>query len=392
MPTAYLVSPRRTPIGSLGGQLAALTAIQLGVHAAKAALAAGGVPADAVEEVYLGNVVSAYLGQAPARQVALGAGLPQRTPCTTVNKVCASGMKAIALAAQTIELGQADVVLAGGTESMSNIPYYLPKARFGYRFGGGELVDGLQHDGLRDAYDEVAMGVSADETAAEVGLTREQQDEYALRSYRRAAEATDAGRLAAEIAPVSIPQRRGEPLTVARDEEYTKVKAEKVPKLRAVFTPEGTVTAANASTINDGAAVVLVVSEAALKRYGLEPIARVAGYADAAREPMRFPLAPNLAAPLALRRAGKEMKEMSLHEVNEAFAVVPLAYQRAFDVDPGTVNANGGAVSLGHPLGMSGARIVGALAHQLAAGGQAYGIASICNGGGGASAMVLERV
>ena len=392
MPTAYLVAPRRTPIGSFGGMFAGLSATQLGTSAVEGCLSAAGLPADAVEEVYLGNVVSANLGQAPARQVALGAGLGHGTPCTTVNKVCASGMKAIALAAQSIQLGHADVIVAGGFESMSQIPYYVPKARFGYKFGGGAFVDGLQRDGLQDAYDEVAMGVSADETAAECGLSREAQDEYAAASYRRAAAATDEGRLRAEITPVSIPQRRGEPQVVERDEEYTKVVFEKLPKLRPVFTKDGTVTAANASTINDGAAAVLVVSEAALKRYGLTPIARVAGFADAAREPMRFPLAPNLAAPRALERAGKRMADMKVHEVNEAFAVVPLAYRQAFDLDPDTVNPNGGAVSLGHPLGMSGARIVGALAHELYRGSAGYGIASICNGGGGASAMVLERV
>ena len=390
MSQAYLVAPRRTPIGSLGGRLASLTAVELGVHAAQAAVAASGIDPAVVEEAILGNVVSAYLGQAPARQVALGAGLAQTTPCSTVNKVCASGMKAIALAAQAIELGHADVILAGGFESMSRIPYYVPNARFGYKFGGGDFVDGLQHDGLRDAYDAVAMGVSADATAAEVGLSREEQDAYARTSYERAAAASADGRLAAEIAALPIPQRRGEPVLMTEDEEYTRVNFEKMPKLRPVFSKDGTVTAANASTINDGAAAVLVVSEAALERHGLTPIARIVSYADAAREPMRFPLAPNLAAPRALKRAGKSMSEMRLHEVNEAFAVVPLAYQRAFEVDPAFVNANGGAVSLGHPLGMSGARIVGALAHQLASTPGACGIASICNGGGGASAMVLE--
>lgn len=392
MPTAYLVAPRRTPIGSFGGQLASLKATDLGIHAAKACLESSKLPVEAVEEVFLGNVVSAFLGQAPARQVALGAGLATSVPCTTVNKVCASGMKAIALAAQTIELGHAEVALAGGFESMTSIPYYIPKARFGYKFGSGKLVDGLQHDGLTDAYDEVAMGVSADQTAAELAITREQQDEYAIESYRRAATAAASGALGIEIAPIAIPQRKGEDLTVDTDEEFSKVNFEKIPKLRAAFTNGGTVTAANASTINDGAAAVLVVSAAALQRYNLTPVARIAGYADAAREPMRFPLAPNLAAPRALDRAGKRMLDMQCHEVNEAFSVVPLAYCEQFDLDPATVNVNGGAVSLGHPLGMSGARIVNALACQLQANGNRYGIASICNGGGGASAMVLERV
>ena len=392
MSAVYLVAPRRTPIGSLGGALASLTAVELGSHAARAVLSASGLAPEAVDEVILGNVVSANLGQAPARQVALGAGLPQAVPCTTVNKVCASGMKAIAFAAQAVALGQAEVVLAGGFESMSQAPYYVPQARFGYKFGGSAFVDGLQRDGLEDAYAHVAMGVSADETAAECGLTREAQDEYAAQSYRRAAAATDAGRLAAEIAPIAVPQRKGDARLVDRDEEYAKVTFEKLPKLRPAFSKDGTVTAANASTINDGAAAVLVVSEAALKRHGLTPIARVASYADAAREPMRFPLAPNLAAPRALERGGIEMGEVGVHEVNEAFAVVPLAYQRAFGIDPAAVNPNGGAVSLGHPLGMSGARIVGTLAHELSPSGSRYGLASICNGGGGASAMLLERV
>ncbi len=391
MPSAYLVAPLRTPIGSFGGQLAGLTAVELGIHAVKAVLAKADLDPAAVDEVILGNVVSANLGQAPARQVARGSGLGDGVPCTTVNKVCASGMKAIAFAAQAIELGHADVIVAGGFESMSNIPYYVPKARFGYKFGGGSFVDGLERDGLQDAYDKVAMGVSADQTAAECGIGRGVQDDYAVESYRRSARATDAGRLGREIAPISLPQRKGDALVIDRDEEFTKVMFDKIPNLRPVFTKDGTVTAANASTINDGAAAVLVVSEAALKKYGLTPIARIAGYADAAREPMRFPLAPNLAAPLALKRAGKSMSDMGIFEVNEAFAVVPLAFTQAFDLDPARVNPNGGAVSLGHPLGMSGARIVNSIAHEFSFGESRYGLAAICNGGGGASAMVLER-
>ena len=392
MPQAYLAHPRRTPLGSFGGSLAALTAVQLGAHAARAVLAAADLDPAAVQTALLGNVCSAGLGQAPARQVALAAGLPHALPCTTVNKVCSSGMKAIALAAQAVELGHIDVALAGGFESMSNVPYYVPKARFGYKFGGGELVDGLQHDGLRDAYDEVAMGVAADQTAAAEGISREDQDAYTVRSYQRAAAKTADGRLGAEIAPIEIPQRKGDALVVDRDEEYTRVKFEKIPTLRPVFTPDGTVTAANASPISDGAAAVLVVSEAALKAHGLTPIARIAGYADAACAPMRFPLAPTLAAPRALDRAGVALGDIAVAEVNEAFASVPIAFQRALDLDPEIVNPNGGAVSLGHPLGTSGARIVNSLAHELALGGGRYGLAAICNGGGGASAMVLERI
>jgi len=379
-------------MGSFGGSLSSLSAVQLGAHAIKALLSRTGLDASEVEEVFMGNVVSANLGQAPARQAAIGAGLGHQVPCTTVNKVCSSGMKSIAFAAQAIELGQADVIVAGGFESMSNIPYYVPKARFGYKFGGGQLIDGLQRDGLSDAYDEVAMGVSADQTAAELGITREEQDDYAVKSYKSASAKTESGRFAEEIAPIDVPQRRGDAITVAHDEEFSKVKFEKIAKLRGAFSKDGTVTAANASTINDGGSALLVVSEAALKRYGLTPIARVAGYADAAREPMRFPLAPTLAAPKALERAGCSMQDMDLLEVNEAFAMVPIAFSRQLDVDPNRINVNGGAVSLGHPLGMSGARIVGTLMHELRLSGKKHGLAAICNGGGGASALVLESV
>ena len=392
MQAVYIASARRSPMGSFGGSLASLNATELGAHAVRAVLEDSGVPAADIEEVLLGNVCSANLGQAPARQAALAAGLPHSVPCTTVNKVCSSGMKTVMLAAQAVALGQADVMVAGGFESMSNVPFYVPKARFGYKFGGGQLVDGLQRDGLSDAYEQVAMGIAADQTASEVGITREEQDAYAVRSYQRAAAKTEDGRLAREIAPIAVPQRRGEDLVVERDEEFAKVKFDKIPALRPAFTKDGTVTAANASTINDGASALLVVSEAALKRYGLTPLARVAGYADAAREPMRFPLAPVAAAPIAAERAGVALRDVDVFEVNEAFAMVPLAFQRALDLDPERVNPNGGAVSLGHPLGMSGARIVGTLAHELSAGTRKHGLAAICNGGGGASALVLEAV
>ncbi len=392
MSKAYIVSAVRTPIGSFGGSLSSLSATQLGSHAVKVAISTAGIDPKQIEEVYLGNVVSANLGQAPARQAALGAGLSLDVPCTTVNKVCASGMKSIMLAAQTIELGHADVVVAGGFESMSNIPYYVPKARFGYKFGGSALVDGLENDGLKDAYDQVAMGVSADQTAAECSISREMQDEYAINSYKKAAKATESGRFRHEIAPISIPQRRGDDLVIDTDEEFTKVKFEKIPSLRPVFTKDGTVTAANASTINDGASALIVVSEKFLKQHKLTPLARIAGYADAAREPMRFPLAPTLAAPKALKRAGIKAGDVSASEVNEAFAMVPLSFTQQVEVDPATMNINGGAVSLGHPLGMSGARIVGSLAHELKLSGGKHGLAAICNGGGGASALVLEKV
>ena len=387
---AYLLSAVRTPMGSFGGSLASLSATQLGAVAVRAALERAGAGAEDVNEVLLGNVVSANLGQAPARQAAIAAGLGHRVPCTTINKVCSSGMKAVMLAAQSIQLGLADCIVAGGFESMSNIPYYVPKARFGYKFGGGQLIDGLQRDGLSDAYDEVAMGVSADQTAAEVGVSREDQDEYTVRSYKRAQAAINSGRFKHEIAAVHVPQRRGDDLVVDQDEEVAKVRFDKIPSLRPVFTKDGTVTAANASTINDGAAALIVVSEAYLKRSGREPLARIAGFADAAREPMRFPLAPVLAAPRALERAGISMNDIDFAEVNEAFAMVPLAFQRQLDLDPERVNVNGGAVSLGHPLGMSGARIVATLAHELKVSGKKRGLAAICNGGGGASALVLE--
>ncbi len=392
MSKAYIVSAVRTPIGSFGGSLSSLSATQLGSHAVKVAISTAGIDPKLIEEVYLGNVVSANLGQAPARQAALGAGLSLDVPCTTVNKVCASGMKSIMLAAQTIELGHADVVVAGGFESMSNIPYYVPKARFGYKFGGSALVDGLENDGLKDAYDQVAMGVSADQTAAECSISREMQDEYAINSYKKAAKASESGRFRHEIAPISIPQRRGDDLVIDTDEEFTKVKFEKIPSLRPVFSKDGTVTAANASTINDGASALIVVSEKFLKQHKLTPLARIAGYADAAREPMRFPLAPTLAAPKALKRAGIKAGDVSASEVNEAFAMVPLSFTQQVEVDPATMNINGGAVSLGHPLGMSGARIVGSLAHELKLSGGKHGLAAICNGGGGASALVLEKV
>ncbi len=390
MSKAYILSALRTPIGSFGGSLSSLSATALGSVAVKAALDAAQIEAHQVQEVFLGNVVSANLGQAPARQAALGAGLPHTVPCTTVNKVCSSGMKAIVFAAQAIELGQADVVVAGGFESMSNIPYYVPQARFGYKFGGGALVDGLVHDGLQDAYDEVAMGVSADQTAAECGIGREAQDAYAKRSYEFSARAAREGRSAKEIIPVAVPQRRGDDVSVSEDEEFSKVKFDKMPGLRPVFSKDGTVTAANASTINDGASALVIVSERFLKAHDLAPLARIAGYADAAREPMRFPLAPTLAAPKALERAGISMSHVDTLEVNEAFAMVPLAFADTLDVDPTKINVNGGAVSLGHPLGMSGARIVGTLAHELSLKKQRYGLAAICNGGGGASALVLE--
>lgn len=392
MKTAYIVSAKRTPMGSFGGALSSLSATQLGSLSIKAILEDSGVPVEAVQEVLMGNVCSANLGQAPARQAALGAGLPQTVPCTTINKVCSSGMKAIMLAAQAVQLGQSDVIVAGGMESMSNIPYYVPRLRWGSKYGHQEIVDGLQKDGLTDAYDHVVMGNCGDATADKYNISREAQDEYAIRSYERAAAATDSGAFADEIIPVSIPQRKGDPKIVAQDEEYKNVKFDKIPNLRPAFNKEGTVTAANASTLNDGAAAVLVVSENALNEYGLQPMAKILSYADAAHEPMWFTTAPTKAAPKALERAGLSKEDIGLYEVNEAFAVVAMAFAQECGVSYDQMNVHGGAVSLGHPLGCSGARITTTLLHALGAKGQEHGLATLCNGGGGASAIVVERI
>ena len=392
MKAVYIVAAKRTPIGSFGGSLAGLTAVQLGAAAMQGAISAAGIDAAAIQEVYFGNVCSAGLGQSPARQAAIAAGLSINTPATNVNKVCASGTKAIMLAAQSIMLGLNDVVLAGGMESMSNVPYYVPKARFGYKYGNAQLIDGLHHDGLEDPYQHKAMGVFADATAKKYDISREQQDEFAINSYKQVAANTDNGNLANEITPVSIPQRKGEPVVISTDEEYKNVKFDKIPGLRAAFTPDGTVTAANASTINDGAAALILVSEEKMKELGLTPLARVVSFADHEQEPEWFTTAPAFAVPKALERAGLNKSQISAFEVNEAFAVVPMAFNKLMDIDPSLVNCFGGAVALGHPLGASGARIVTTLINVLNTQGGQYGVAGICNGGGGASALVLERV
>ncbi len=390
--TVYIVSAVRTPIGSFGGVLAEVSATKLGAAAIQGALSKAGLSADAVNEVLMGNVVSANLGQAPARQAAFYAGLPNHIPCTTINKVCASGMKAITLGAQSIMLGLNEVVVAGGMENMSQIPYYLPNARWGYKYGHGELVDGLAKDGLTDVYNQFAMGVCADRTAAKYNISREQQDAYAVESYKRAAAATEAGQFEDEIVPVSVPQRKGDPVVVAVDEEYKKVHFDKIPGLRPAFTPDGTVTAANASTINDGAAAVILASEEAVKKYGLKPIARIRGFADAEQEPEWFTTTPTIAAPKALKMAGVEQSDIDYFEVNEAFSVVALAFQHVLDVTHEQTNIFGGAVSLGHPLGASGARIVSTLNNVLHQKDGTLGLAAICNGGGGATAIVIERL
>lgn len=392
MKKVYIVSAKRTPMGSFGGSLSSLSATKLGSIAISGALEAANVPADKVDEVYMGNVCSANVGQAPARQAALGSGIGENVPCTTVNKVCSSGMKTVMLGAQSIMLGHNDIVVAGGMESMSNIPYYAPAARWGSKYGDASLVDGLAKDGLTDAYSKTAMGISADATAEEFGISREAQDAFAIQSYKRAAAATDAGLFADEIVPVAVPQRRGDDLIVDKDEEYSKVRFEKIPNLRPAFTKTGTVTAANASTINDGAAALVLASEDAVKAHGLEPIAEIVGFADAAQEPKWFTTAPTLAAPKALERAGLGIGDVDYFEVNEAFAVVTMAFNQKLEVSEDKVNVNGGAVSLGHPLGASGARILTTLAHVLRQKSGNIGCATLCNGGGGASAIVIKRV
>lgn len=388
----YIVSAVRTPIGSFGGVLAPLSATQLGATAIKGALEKAEVPATEVEEVFMGNVVAANLGQAPARQAALYAGIGQHVPCTTINKVCSSGVKSIMFAAQSIMLGYADLIVAGGMESMTNIPYYLPKARYGYGYGNGEIIDGLAKDGLTDVYDQMAMGVCGDNTAVKHEISREEQDEYAINSYKRSAAATENGIFAKEIVPVEVPQRRGDPLIVKEDEEYKRVKFEKIPNLRPVFTKDGTVTAANASTINDGASALIIASKKKVEELGLQPVAKILAFADAAQEPKWFTTAPTLAAPKALQRAGLSFNDIDYFEVNEAFAVVPLAFNKILGLDAEKVNVHGGAVSLGHPLGASGARIVTTLNGVLQQKDAQIGMAAICNGGGGASALIIERV
>ena len=391
MKEVFIVSADRTPNGSFGGSLADLSATQLGSIAIKGALAKVGVPAELIEEVIMGNVVSSNVGQAPARQAAIGAGLPVNVACTTVNKVCASGMKATAYGAQSIMMGHADLVVTGGMESMSQIPFYVPKARFGYKYGHGELIDGLAKDGLTDAYDKGAMGIYADRTAVKYEISRAQQDEFAIRSYTRSAAATEGGKFATEIIPVEIKTRKGV-VVMSADEEYKNVSFDKLPTLRPAFSKDGTVTAGNASTINDGASALVLASAEKVKELGLTPLARIVSFADAEHEPEWFTTAPTKAAPLALKRAGLSMNDISFFEINEAFSVVTMAFAKEFGLSPEQVNIFGGAVSLGHPLGCSGARILTTLNSVLHDQNAKYGLAAICNGGGGASAMILEKL
>lgn len=390
MEKVFIISAVRTPIGSFGGGLAALSATQLGGIAIKEAVRRAGVPEDSVQEVYFGNVLSAGLGQAPATQAAKFAGLPD-IPATTVNKVCASGMKSIMLAAQSIALGQNDVVVAGGMESMSNVPYYLDKARTGYRLGHGQVTDGVVKDGLWDVYNDYHMGSAAELCAAECGISREEQDAYAIASYKRSQVAQQAGAFRPEIVRVEVTGRRGEVTVVSEDEEVNAVNFDRIPGLKPVFKKDGTVTAANASTLNDGAAALVLVSGSKLRELGLQPLARIAGYADAQQAPEWFTTAPSKAIPRALQHAGIDAGAVDYYEINEAFSVVSIANNRELGLPADRVNVNGGAVSLGHPLGASGARIVVTLLSVLAQNKARIGVAGICNGGGGASALVLDR-
>lgn len=388
----YVISAVRTPLGSFGGSLKDMSATQLGAAAIKGALEKAGVDANKVNDVLMGCVLQANLGQAPARQASMLAGLPVNVNCTTVNKVCASGMKSIALAAQSILLGDADIVVAGGMESMSNVPYYVPNLRWGNKYGNTNLVDGLAHDGLTDVYKNYAMGNAAELCASECGISREDQDAFAIESYQRSQAAINAGRFENEIVPVSIPQRKGDPVVFAKDEEPFNVKFDKIAGLRPAFQKDGSVTAANASTMNDGAAALVLMSKEKADELGLKPIAKILSWADAEQAPEWFTTTPSLAVPKAVEKAGLKMEDISYWELNEAFAVVGIENTKRMKLDPAKVNVNGGAVSLGHPLGASGARIIVTLINILKQKNAKYGAAGICNGGGGASAMVVEAV
>ncbi|MBK9734285.1 MAG: thiolase family protein [Saprospiraceae bacterium] len=392
MQKVYIVSSVRTPLGSFGGSLSSVPATLLGAAAVKAAVERSGLKPDQIQEIFMGQVVQANAGQAPARQVAIFGGLSNSTPATTVNKVCASGMKSIMFGAQSIQLNQNDVVVAGGMENMSAIPFYMAKARYGYGYGNAELIDGLVRDGLQNVYDGNAMGCFADATASKYGISREEQDAYAIQSYQRTAAAWDSGKFSNEVIGVEVKDRKGNIKIIDQDEEYKNVMFDKIPTLRPVFTKDGTVTAANASTINDGAAALVLADEATVTKYGLKPLARIVSYADGAQEPEWFTTAPAIAADKALKRAGLTIADIDYFEVNEAFAVVALAFIKHFGLSQDKVNINGGAVSIGHPLGCSGARIVTTLTNVLNQNNGKYGMAAICNGGGGASALIIERM
>lgn len=392
MKEVYIISAVRTPMGSFGGALKDFSATQLGSFAIKAALEKAGVKPGQVQDVLMGCVLQANLGQAPARQAAKFAGLPDEVACTTVNKVCASGMKAIAQAAQSILLGDADIVVAGGMESMSNVPFYSEHMRWGNKYGNVSFVDGLAKDGLTDVYDGKAMGNAAELCARECNISREDQDAFAIESYKRSQAAWESGKFSDEVIPVEIPQRKGDPVKMDKDEEPFNVKFDKIPGLKPAFQKDGTVTAANASTMNDGAAAVVLMSKEKAEALGLKPIAKILSYADAEQAPEWFTTTPSLAVPKAVSKAGLGMKDIEYWELNEAFAVVGIENTKRMKLDPSKVNVHGGAVSIGHPLGCSGARIIVTLIHVLKANKAKYGAAGICNGGGGASAMVIENM
>lgn len=391
MKEVYIVSATRTPIGSFGGSLASLSATQLGAIVIKSAVEKAGLQPSDVEEVYMGNVLSANLGQAPATQAAIFAGLPY-LPATTVNKVCASGMKAIMLAAQSIANGDNDIVLAGGMESMSNTPYYLDKARNGYRLGNGQIIDGLVKDGLWDVYNDYHMGSAAELCAVDCNVTREEQDAFAIESYKRAQASQADGKFKTEITPVELKDKKGEVTLFSNDEEPATVKFDKISTLKPVFKKDGTVTAANASTLNDGAAALVLMSKEKAEAMGIKPLAKIVSFADAQQAPEYFTTAPAKAIPLALHKAGVSAEQIDFFEINEAFSVVSVANNKLLKLNPAKVNVNGGAVAIGHPLGASGARIIVTLIHVLQQNGGKLGAAGICNGGGGASAMVIQNL
>jgi acetyl-CoA C-acetyltransferase len=392
MTEVYVIAAVRTAMGSFGGSLKSVSATQLGAAAIKGALKKAGVDGKLVNDVLMGSVLQANLGQAPARQAAKFAGLPDEVNCTTVNKVCASGMKAVAQGAQSILLGDAEVVIAGGMESMSNVPFYTDSLRWGNKYGNTSLIDGLAKDGLTDVYDGQAMGVAAELCASECGISRADQDTFAIESYKRSQAAWEKGLFNEEVVPVEIPQRKGDPVVFAKDEEPFNVKFDKIPALSPAFKKDGTITAANASTMNDGAAVLILMSKEKAEALGLKPIAKILSYADAEQAPQWFTTTPALAVPKAVAKAGLKMEDIQYWELNEAFSVVGIENTKRLKIDPAKVNVHGGAVSLGHPLGASGARILVTLIHVLKANGARYGAAGICNGGGGASAMVVENL
>ena len=390
MKEVVIVSAVRTPIGSFGGSLSSISATKLGSIAIKGAIKKAGIDKNIVDEVFMGNVLQANLGQAPARQAALFAGLSEKIPCTTINKVCSSGLKSIMLASQTIMCGDNDVVIAGGMENMSNVPHYFAKGRNGQKLGDMKLVDGMVKDGLTDVYGNVHMGLCAEKCASDNNISREEQDAFAIESYKRSAESWANGKFTNEVIPVEVPQRRGENIIISEDEEYKNVKLDKIPNLRPVFDKDGTITAANASTLNDGASALVIMSLEKANELAIKPLAKIISYADAAHEPEWFTTAPSKALPIAISKSGLIKDNIDFYELNEAFSVVGLANMKILDLNPKNVNVNGGAISLGHPLGNSGSRIIVSLINVLKQNNGRIGAAGICNGGGGASAMIIE--